>query len=103
MGMYLGEELKRLRLAAGLSLRDVAQALNMSHMSYVNYERGVAAPPPERRDALAQALKVSRQQIDDLVDDDQVEVFLRARPLSNEGKQAVRDFLKQVRQRERHK
>ncbi len=97
----LGEELKRLRRAKGLSLREVAHALGISHMSYNNYERGLAVPPPVRCAALAAALGVTREAVDDLIEDDQYEVFLRARPLSEEGKRAARDFLRLVRQRER--
>ena len=101
MGQALGEELKRLRRARGLSVRVLAQRIGVPHTTYANYERGLAAPPTERRDGLSSALGVSRERLDDLIEDDQYEVFLRARPLSEEGKAAVRDFLRLVRQREK--
>ncbi len=101
MGQALGEELKRLRRARGLSVRVLAQRIGVPHTTYANYERGLAAPPAERRDGLSSALGVSRERLDDLIEDDQYEVFLRARPLSEEGKAAVRDFLRLVRQREK--
>ena len=101
MGQALGEELKRLRRAKGLSVRVLAQRIGVPHTTYANYERGLAAPPAELRDGLSSALGVSRERLDDLIEDDQYEVFLRARPLSEEGKAAVRDFLRLVRQREK--
>ncbi|MEE9285195.1 MAG: helix-turn-helix transcriptional regulator [Dehalococcoidia bacterium] len=101
MGRALGEELKRLRQAKGLSVRLLARTIGVPHTTYANYERGLAVPPSQRRDALVAALGVSREQLDDLIEEDQEEVFLRARPLSEEGKAAVRDFLRLVRRREK--
>ncbi len=103
MGRQFGDELKRLRLARSLSLRQAAQAMGISHMAYANYEQGVAVPPPERRDALARALGMPRQELEDLIEDEQYEVFLRARPLGERAKQAIRDFLRHVRERERRR
>lgn len=101
MGSWLGGELRRLRLARGLSLRELAHALGILHTSYVAYERGVVMPPPERRAALAHALGITPEGLEDLIEEDQYEVFLRSRRLSEEGKAAVREFLRFVRERER--
>ena len=101
MGRWLGDELRRLRLARGLSLRDLAREIGMAHTGYVAYERGVAAPPPERRPALARVLGITTAELDELVEEDEYEVFLRARSLSEEGRAAVRDFLRMIRERDR--
>ena len=101
MGRWLGDELRRLRAARGLSLRELAQASGIPHMTYVSYENGKAVPPAQRRPGLAETLGLSSQALDDLIEEDQYEVFLRSRPLSEEGKAAVRDFLRLVRERER--
>ena len=101
MGRHFGEELKRLRTARGLTVRELAGQLGMPQTSYHAYERGVALPPARRRPALAKALGVTTQAIDDFVEEDEYEVFLRARSMSPAARNAVRDFIKQVRERER--
>lgn len=103
MGAWLGAELKRLRLAKGLSIRDLAERAGLPHTSYAAYEQGVAAPPAARRAAVASALGIPRRQLDEIVEEDEYEVFLRARKISKEGRSAVRDFIKKVRDRERGK
>ena len=101
MGSHFGVEVRRLREARGLTVRQVSEALGMSETSYHAYERGVAVPPVRRRRALAETLGVAVQEIEDLIEEDEYEVFLRARSLSDEGRAAVRDFLRLVRERER--
>ncbi len=101
MGRWLGQELRRLRLARKLSQREVAHALELPHMTYVSWETGKAVPPPARRPPLAQGLGITPQDLEDMVEEDEYEVFLRARPLSDEARAAVREFLKQVRERDR--
>ncbi len=103
MGRWLGDELRRIRQAGGLSLRDVAGAIGMHFTGHVAYERGTAVPPPERRRKLASALGITREELDELVEDDEYEVFLRARSLSEEGRAAARDFLRSIRQRDRER
>ncbi len=71
------------------------------HMTYVAYEQGKAAPPKNKRPDLARALGISVQVLDEMVDDDEYEVFLRSRPLSEAGKASIRDFVRLVRERER--
>ena len=60
-------------------------------------------PPPERRRKLASILGITPEELDELVEDDEYEVFLRARSLSEEGRAAARDFLSPVRQRDRER
>ena len=93
--------MRRLRTARGLSLRELARASGIPHMTYVAYESGKSVPPAQRRPGLAEALGLSLEALEELIEDDEYEVFLRSRPLSEEGKAAVRDFLRLVRERER--
>ncbi len=101
MAKYLGDEMKRLRRARGLSTRIAAEQAGMPHMTYMGYEFGKAIPPSYRRPAIALMLGVPEQVLDDLVDEDESEVFLRARKLSDAGKDAIRAFLRKVREDER--
>ena len=101
MGRGLGEELRRLRMSKGLSFRGLAQAVGIPHMTYVAYEHGKATPPAKRRPQLAQALGCSLQALEELIEEDEFEVFLRSSSLSEDVKAAVRDFLRLVRERER--
>lgn len=54
----LGPRLNRLRRQAGLTLADVAAALNVSKPTVWAWEKGKARPLPERLDAIAAALGV---------------------------------------------
>jgi DNA-binding transcriptional regulator YiaG len=49
------EDRRRIREKAGVSVRDMAEALGVSHMTVVNWEAG-STPKDERRDAYAQLL-----------------------------------------------
>ncbi|MEV6235440.1 helix-turn-helix domain-containing protein [Lentzea sp. NPDC051838] len=54
----LGQELLRLRLERGLSLRKLARQLGMAaHSGIVDYERGVRIPPPDLMTAYVQVLR----------------------------------------------
>ncbi|MET9631627.1 helix-turn-helix domain-containing protein [Lentzea sp. NPDC006480] len=59
-GVYarLGQELLRLRLQRGLSLRKLARQLGMTaHSGIVDYERGVRIPPADLMTTYVQVLK----------------------------------------------
>ena len=101
MGQWFGQELKRIRTGQGLSIREAAGRAGLPHMTYVAYELGKAVPPSLRRPALAEALGLTSQALDNLVEEDEYEVFLRSRRLSEEGRAAARDFLRRVREDER--
>ena len=59
-GEPLGKRLNRLRREAGLTLADVAAALSVSKPTVWAWEKGKARPLPERLDAIAAALGVTR-------------------------------------------
>ena len=101
MGQYFAEQLKRLRHERGLSLRQVAGISGMPHMTYVGYENGKAVPPTPRRAGVAEALGITPQALDDLIEEDSYEVFLRSSSLSEEARSAARDFLRRVREEDR--
>ena len=64
----------------------------------------MARRPPHtahKRPAIASMLVVPEQVLEDLVDEDESEVFVRARKLSDGGKEAIRSFLLKVREDER--
>lgn len=93
--------MKRMRIALGKSTREAAREAGLPHMSYVAYETGKAIPPPQRRPALARLLGLTDQAMDDLVEEDRYEVFLRSRGLSPAARAAVKDFVRTVVQREK--
>jgi len=64
-GEPLGKRLNRLRREAGLTLADVAATLSVSKPTVWAWEKGKARPLPERLDAIAAALGVSRDALAD--------------------------------------
>jgi transcriptional regulator with XRE-family HTH domain len=64
-GEPLGKRLNRLRREAGLTLADVAAALSVSKPTVWAWEKGKARPLPERLDAIAAALGVTRDELSD--------------------------------------
>lgn len=64
-GEPLGKRLNRLRREAGLTLADVAAALSVSKPTVWAWEKGKARPLPERLDAIAAALGVTRDALAD--------------------------------------
>ena len=103
MAQWFAQELKRQRLAKGMSLRVIAARCGLPHMTYVAYELGKAVPPAARRPALAEVLGITVKALDDLIEEDEYEVFLRSRHLSEEGRTAARDFLRRVREEDRQR
>ena len=101
MGQWFAAELKRLRLGNGLSLRQAAGRAGLPHMTYTGYELGKAVPPQPRRAPIAEALGITPQRLDDLIEEDEYEVFLRARNMSEAGRDAAREFLRKIREEER--
>jgi transcriptional regulator with XRE-family HTH domain len=61
----LGKRLNRLRREAGLTLADVAAALSVSKPTVWAWEKGKARPLPERLDAIAATLGVTRDALAD--------------------------------------
>ncbi|MEG7747630.1 helix-turn-helix transcriptional regulator, partial [Listeria monocytogenes] len=61
------DELRQARVAARLSLRDVAQWLGVSHVEFANYERGVGSLSEAQIEAYHELLK-SRSQAQPIVD-----------------------------------
>lgn len=60
----LGENLKRLRKARGITQADLAEAVGYSRTSITNIEKGLQQPDALRVGAICQALKAD---VDDLV------------------------------------
>jgi Zn-dependent peptidase ImmA (M78 family)/DNA-binding XRE family transcriptional regulator len=56
-----GERLKSLRVAFGLSLRDLGKKINITAQTLSNYERGLTMPPSPIVIALANELKVKTE------------------------------------------
>jgi transcriptional regulator with XRE-family HTH domain len=65
-GEPLGKRLNRLRREAGLTLADVAATLSVSKPTVWAWEKGKARPLPERLDAIAAALGVTRDVLSDV-------------------------------------
>lgn len=65
LGVTFGSKINRLRRERGLTLADVAKALGVSKPTVWAWEKGKARPVPERIDAIAAALDVSREEIEE--------------------------------------
>jgi transcriptional regulator with XRE-family HTH domain len=65
-GSAFGSKLNRLRRERGLTLANVASALGVSKPTVWAWEKGKARPLPDRLDAIAAALGVSREELDDV-------------------------------------
>ncbi len=64
-----GSQIHRLRRAKGMTLADIADALDVSKPTVWAWEKGKARPLPERLEALAAALGVSPDELLDADDD----------------------------------
>ena len=66
----LGERIKKAREAAGMSQREISDALGLSSVQFIsNIERGLAQLPPPYIPAVARMIKVSESVlIEDLVE-----------------------------------
>ncbi|MEU0878281.1 helix-turn-helix domain-containing protein [Lentzea sp. NPDC005914] len=65
----LGQELLRLRLERGLSLRKLARQLGMTaHSGMVDYERGIRIPPPDLMSTYVQVLRPDGNYLKQLYD-----------------------------------
>ncbi len=65
MRLY-GEKLKEIRVKTGISVKYILTQLNISRMTYWNWEKGVATPSEKRIKELAKVLNVSVSIISDL-------------------------------------
>jgi transcriptional regulator with XRE-family HTH domain len=65
LGPAFGSKLNRLRRERGLTLADVAGALGVSKPTVWAWEKGKARPVPARLDAIAAALDVSREELEE--------------------------------------
>lgn len=72
--MTHGEWFRSKREAAGLTQRQVADALGWKSSQYIsNWERNVAYPPPHRLKDLADILKVEYSMLRDVVNESVIE------------------------------
>jgi transcriptional regulator with XRE-family HTH domain len=65
LGTAFGSKLNRLRRERGLTLADVASALGVSKPTVWAWEKGKARPVPERLEAIAAALDVSLEELEE--------------------------------------
>lgn len=64
-GDWLGEKFNRLRRERGLTLAQVAEAMGVSKPTVWAWEKGKARPLPERLEALAKVLGVTKAELDE--------------------------------------
>jgi transcriptional regulator with XRE-family HTH domain len=62
----LGEEIAKARRKAGMSQRELKQAIGVSRQTISLYERGKAPPPFETLASIARALKADQFVVEDL-------------------------------------
>lgn len=65
LGPALGAKLNRLRRERGLTLADIAARLGVSKPTVWAWEKGKARPVPERMEAIAAALGVSAEELEE--------------------------------------
>jgi transcriptional regulator with XRE-family HTH domain len=72
----VARRLRDARIKAGMTVREVAACLDISHTLIVKYENGVVAPPFDRLDALAHIYKLTSAAL--LVEHDETMPLLAA-------------------------
>jgi transcriptional regulator with XRE-family HTH domain len=68
----LGQNIRRLRLARGLSLVDFAQKMQVSRPTVWSWEAGKSAPRARKRQLLMKVLEIGERELDDVRDQDDV-------------------------------
>ena len=56
--MTFGEKLRQARKAAGMTQKDLAQAVDLKHNAVSNWEKGISSPDPETIRRLCEILRM---------------------------------------------
>lgn len=100
--VLFGERLRRIRESKGLGLREAAERAPMSHTALGNYELGKRLPSTAAMRAIARALEVPLEELENALFEAQVQALLRAnRRLSPRSKEQIIDFIRFAEEQDR--
>ncbi len=103
MDGYLGDQIRRLRQARGLNQRALAALVGVTQAQISLHEKGEDIPSPAIRPKYAEALGLSLEEFEDLIQKSQVKESLRASSnLSEEARRSIEDYIDFAWERDRN-
>ena len=99
IGMTFGEKLRQARKAAGMTQKDLAEAVDLKHNAVSNWEKGVSSPGPEMIRKLCNILRMPPNFFFDTQEEESLSgvefaLFGEVRQLSPEDQQDVLNFIR---------
>ncbi len=97
--MTFGEKLRQARKAAGMTQKDLAQAVDLKHNAVSNWEKGISSPDPETIRRLCEILRMPpnfffESQEGTALSGVEFALFGEVRQLSPEDQQDVLNFIR---------
>ena len=97
--MTFGEKLRQARKAAGMTQKELAQAVELKHNAVSNWEKGISSPDPDTIRRLCSILRMPPNFFFDTEEDDNLSgvefaLFGEVRQLSPEDQQDVLNFIR---------
>ncbi|MCL5266262.1 MAG: helix-turn-helix domain-containing protein [Chloroflexi bacterium] len=97
-----GEQLRRLREAKGIGLRELAERIPISHTALDRYELGHRLPSDVIMRSIARALDVPYDELREMLFEAQAQSLLRANPnLSSRSREQIMQFIRFAREQDR--
>lgn len=97
--MTFGEKLRQARKAAGMTQKDLAQAVDLKHNAVSNWEKGISSPDPETIRRLCEILRMPpnfffESEESGALSGVEFALFGEVRQLSPEDQQDVLNFIR---------
>ena len=97
--MTFGEKLRQARKAAGMTQKDLAQAVDLKHNAVSNWEKGISSPDPETIRRLCEILRMPpnfffESEESGVLSGVEFALFGEVRQLSPEDQQDVLNFIR---------
>ena len=97
--MTFGEKLRQARKAAGMTQKDLAQAVHLKHNAVSNWEKGISSPDPETIRRLCEILRMPpnfffESEESGALSGVEFALFGEVRQLSPEDQQDVLNFIR---------
>ena len=97
--MTFGEKLRQARKAAGMTQKDLAQAVDLKHNAVINWEKGISSPDPETIRRLCEILRMPpnfffESEESGALSGVEFALFGEVRQLSPEDQQDVLNFIR---------